>query len=336
MATKRATTRQETRTARPSVELGYKLSSEEFGPRDLVRQAAMAEEAGFTFAMISDHFHPWSDRQGQSPFVWSVLGGIAQATERLRVGTAVTCPTIRMHPAIVAHAAATAAAMMPGRFLLGVGAGENLNEHVLGAKWPPTDVRQEMLEEAVAVIRRLWEGGLQSFRGRYYQVENARLYTLPNEPPPILVAGSGPKAAALAGRIGDGFVTTDPDRELCETFRTSGGGDKPRYVEMTVCWAETEARARKTAHEIWPLSALEGPLFTELALPSHFEAAFKMVTEDKVAQAVICGPDPEPHLEEIRKAARAGYTHVFVHQVGPAQKEFMRFYREEVIPHAGR
>src|SRR5581483_11208063 len=207
--------------------IGYKLSSEEFEPRELVRQAARAEESGFGFAMISDHFHPWTDRQGQSPFVWATLGGIAQATERLTVSTGVTCPLLRIHPAIVAQAAATVAAMMPGRFGLGVGAGENLNEHVAGAKWPPTDVRHEMLKEAVTVIRRLWEGGLQDFRGRHYQVDNARLYTLPEAPPPILVAASGPKAAQLAGRIGDGLVTTEPDAGLVETFRRGGAGARP-------------------------------------------------------------------------------------------------------------
>src|SRR5581483_5674129 len=207
--------------------IGYKLSSEEFEPRELVRQAARAEESGFGFAMISDHFHPWTDRQGQSPFVWATLGGIAQATERLTVSTGVTCPLLRIHPAIVAQAAATVAAMMPGRFGLGVGAGENLNEHVAGAKWPPTDVRHEMLKEAVTVIRRLWEGGLQDFRGRHYQVDNARLYTLPEAPPPILVAASGPKAAELAGRIGDGLVTTEPDAGLAGTFRRGGAGARP-------------------------------------------------------------------------------------------------------------
>ena len=242
--------------------LGYKLSSEEFGPRDLVRQAVQAEAAGFDFALISDHFHPWTDRQGQSPFVWAVLGAIAGATERLKVGTGVTCPTIRTHPAIVAHAAASVAAMMPGRFFLGVGTGENLNEHVTGAKWPPVDVRREMLEEAVKVIRLLWQGGVRSHRGPHYTLEEARLYTLPPRPPPIMVAASGPKAARLAGRIGDGFVTPDPDRALLRTFRRAGGRGKPSFVEVTVCWARSERQARRTAHELWALAALEGSLFT--------------------------------------------------------------------------
>ncbi|TML75694.1 MAG: TIGR03557 family F420-dependent LLM class oxidoreductase, partial [Actinobacteria bacterium] len=168
-------------------EIGYALSSEEFGPNDLVTFAGKAEEAGFSFAMISDHFHPWTDAQGQSPFVWSVLGALARATERMRLGTGVTCPTMRIHPAIVAHAAATTAALMPGRFFLGVGTGENLNEHILGTRWPPLEVRQEMLEDAIEVMRTLWEGGMHSYKGRYFTIENARLYTLPEHPVPVMV-----------------------------------------------------------------------------------------------------------------------------------------------------
>ncbi len=312
--------------------LGYKLSSEEFGPRDLVRQAVGAEAAGFDFALISDHFHPWTDRQGQSPFVWAVLGAIAGATERLTVGTGVACPTIRTHPAIVAHAAASVAAMMPGRFFLGVGTGENLNEHVTGAKWPPVDVRREMLEEAVKVIRLLWQGGVRSHRGPHYTLEQARLYTLPPRPPPIMVAASGPKAARLAGRIGDGFVAPDPDRALLRTFRRAGGRGKPSFVEVTVCWARSERQARRTAHELWALAALEGSLFTKIAQPAHFEAAFKPITEAQVAAAVVCGPDPDRHLAAIRGATRAGYDHVCVHQVGPDQDGFLRFYEAEILP----
>jgi G6PDH family F420-dependent oxidoreductase len=314
------------------MELGYKLCSEEHGPRELVRFARRAEEVGFTFAMISDHFHPWTDSQGQSPFVWGVLGAVAEATERLRVGTGVTCPTIRTHPAIIAHAAASAAALMPGRFLLGVGTGENLNEHILGDRWPPPDVRREMLEEALEVIRCLWQGGVRDHRGRHYTVENARLYTLPDEPPPILVAASGPKAAELAGRLGDGLIATSADAELVRRFRQAGGGRKPRYAEVTVCWARSEAAARRTARERWPIAALSGPLVTELALPSHFEAAAKVVTEDAIAKEIVCGPDPERHVAAIRRYAEAGYDHVWVHQVGPDQEGFLDFYQREVLP----
>jgi coenzyme F420-dependent glucose-6-phosphate dehydrogenase len=316
-----------------SIELGYALSSEEHRPLALVEHARLAEAAGFSFALISDHFHPWIDRQGESPFVWSVLGGIALATDELVVGTGVTCPTIRLHPALVAQAAATAACMLPGRFFLGVGTGENLNEHVLGDRWPPADVRLEMLEEAIGVMRTLWDGGLVDHRGPHYTVENARLYTLPEEPVPVMVAAAAEQAAKLAGRVGDGFVGTSPDPAVLDAFESAGGSRKPRYGQVTVCYASSEAEARKTAHEQWPNAALKGPLAQELALPSYFEAAAEMVSEDDVAEQVVCGPDPERHLAVIEKYAEAGYDHVYIHQVGPDQDAFLRFYQSEILPH---
>jgi G6PDH family F420-dependent oxidoreductase len=318
------------------MQLGYALSSEEHAPNDLARNARLAEETGFDFALISDHFHPWIDQQGHSPFVWAVLGGIAQVTERLRLGTGVTCPTIRTHPAIIAHAAATVAAMMPGRFFLGVGTGENLNEHILGDRWPPIDVRQEMLDEAVDVIRLLWQGGEKSFYGSYYTVENARLYTLPDEPPPIYVAASGPSSGALAGLIGDGLITTSPSESVAEAFRVGGGEGKPMYGQVTVCWAKDEAEARRTAYKWWPNAAITGELGAELPLPAHFEQAAKMVTDDDVAEAVVCGPDVDRHLEQIGKYVDAGYEHVYIHQVGPDQAGFMRFYQQEIMPRLER
>src|SRR5215213_8073772 len=221
-----------TKERRPTMaEIGYSLSCEEHAPKDLVRYAQQAEEAGFSYAMISDHFHPWIAQQGQSPFVWSVIGAIAQATERLCLGTGVTCPTIRMHPALVAQAAATAATLLPGRFWLGVGTGESLNEHIVGGYWPRTDVRREMLAEAVEVIRLLWHGGVRSHRGRYYTVENAQLYTLPEQLPPILIAAGGSRAAAMAGRIGDGIITVGGEATLVDTFTALGGAGKPRHTE---------------------------------------------------------------------------------------------------------
>ena len=246
------------------MELGYAISSEEHRPLDLVDNAVRAEEAGFGFALISDHFHPWTDRQGQSPFVWGVLGGIAAKTERLVVGTGVTCPILRLHPAIVAQAAATAAAMLPGRFFLGVGTGENLNEHVLGQRWPATHVRREMLEEAIGLMRLLWEGRLESHRGRHFTLENARIYTLPDEPIDVLVAAGGVEAAELAGRIGDGLIGTAPEEAIVDAFADAGGAGKPRYAQATVCWAEREKDARRTALEWWPNAALRGPLSQEL------------------------------------------------------------------------
>jgi G6PDH family F420-dependent oxidoreductase len=252
----------------------------------------------------------WIEKQGQSSFVWAVLGGIAQATERLKVGTAVTCPTVRIHPAIIAQAAATVATMMPGRFMLGVGSGENLNEHIFGNHWPEADVRLEMLEEAVAVIRLLWQGGQQSHRGNYYTGENARVYTLPDELPPILVAASGPKAAELAGRIGDGFCATAPDKELKQQFEKAGGKGKSCYAEMPVCWAADEAEARRTAFECWPNAAIKGELSQVLPAPAHFEQAAQMLKEEDVAREILCRADPAEHLKKLNEYVEAGYTHV--------------------------
>ncbi len=313
-------------------EFGYKISSEEHGPRDLVEYAVRAEQVGFTFAAISDHFHPWTSKQGHSPFVWNVLGAIANATDRLRVLTGVTCPTIRMHPAIVAHAAASLAVMMPGRFTLGVGSGENLNEHITGARWPEVDVRLEMLAEAVEVMRLLWSGGLQSHHGKHYTVENARLYDLPDDPVPVAIAAGGKKAGELAASIGDGLVSVAPDPDLAETFKNKAGADKPRYVEVNVCWAGDEASARKTVHEWWPVAGFKGQLMQELALPSMFEAGAEMVHEEDAVATVACGPDPEVHLKEIRKFIDAGYDHVWIHQIGPDQRGFFDFYEREILP----
>jgi G6PDH family F420-dependent oxidoreductase len=222
--------------------------------------------------------------------------------------------------------------MLPGRFFLGVGTGENLNEHILGQHWPPAAVRQEMLEEALEVIRLLWQGGVRSHRGRYFTVENARIYTLPEERPPIMVAASGPDSAELAGRIGDGLISTAPQPELVQRFEAAGGAGKPRYGQVTVCWAPDEAAARREAHEWWPNAGLKGALSSELPLPAHFQQAAGMVTEEDLAQQLVCGPDPERHVARIRQFADAGFDHVYVHQVGPDQDGFFRFYAREVLP----
>lgn len=316
----------------PAVELGYALSSEEQTPAHLVRWAQRAEAAGFSFALISDHYHPWIDRQGQSPFVWTVIGAIAQATTRLRLGTGVTCPILRLHPAIVAQAAATAAALMPERFFLGVGSGENLNEHVLGDPWPEPDVRHEMLSEAIEVIRLLWQGGEQSHRGAYYTVDQARLYTLPPQPPPLYVAGGTSRAAALAATAGDGLISTAPDADLLAGFAAAGGARKPRYGQVTVCYAGSEREARRIAHQWWPNAALAGNLSWEVKTPGLFEHAVKPLREEDVAAQIVCGPDARRHCEALQAFVDAGYDHVYVHQVGPDQESFFRFYQEHVLP----
>ncbi len=314
-------------------EIGYALSSEEHAPLDMVRWAERAEQAGFGFALISDHYHPWTDKQGHSGFVWGLIGAISQRTERLVLGTGVTAPTMRIHPAIIAQAAATAATLMPGRFFLGVGSGEALNEHILGDKWPEADVRLEMLEEAVAVMRQLWEGGPQSHYGDYFVVENARVYDLPDEPVEIMVAASGEKAAELAGRIGDGLISTSAKPELIKAYEKAGGTKtSPRYGQFTVCWAESAKQAMKTAHEWWPTAALPGELSQELPMPAHFEQAAELVTPDKVAEAIVCGPDVGPIRDKIKEFADAGFSHVYIHQVGPDQEGFFRFAEEELLP----
>lgn len=312
-------------------ELGYALSSEEHAPLDLVHLAQRAEESGFTFALISDHYHPWISKQGHSPFVWSVIGGIAQATERLRLGTGVTCPTFRIHPTIIAQAAATAATMMPGRFFLGVGTGENLNEHIQGFRWPPHDIRLALLEEAVQIIRLLWQGENTSFWGDFFTVEDAHLFTVPDEIPPIMVAASGDTAAEVAGQIGDGLISTSPKKEIVEAYN-EGGGEAPRIGQLTVCWAESEEAAKETVYEIWPNSALPGELTQELRTVEHFEQAVKIVSKKEATKHIITGPDPQKHLDGIQKFVDAGYDQVYIHQIGHDQDGFFGFYEREILP----
>jgi G6PDH family F420-dependent oxidoreductase len=314
------------------VQLGYKISSEEFRPNVLVENAVKAEQAGFGHALISDHYHPWMDVQGQSPFVWGVIGGIAQRTSQLRLGTGVTAPVIRIHPAIIAQAAATAADMMPGRFFFGVGTGELLNEHITGEHWPPISIRQEMLTEAVEIIRQLWQGGYQTIDGDYYSVENARIYTLPDELPPIYVAASGPESGTLAGRIGDGLISTAPQAEVVKAFAKAGGKGKPTHAEMQVCWAETEDEGLETALKFWGYSGLPGQLSQELALPQYFQEAAQLVTKETMAKSVVAGPDAEAYHRKIQEYVDAGFEHIYLHQIGPDQDGFFGFAKRELLP----
>ena len=309
--------------------IGYFLSSEEFGAAELVRQAKLAEDAGFEALWISDHYHPWLAEQGNSPFVWSVIGAVAQATD-LPISTAVTCPTTRIHPAVIAQAAATSAVLTGGRFVLGVGTGEALNEHILGDPWPSADVRLEMLEEAVEVMRALWTGEVVEHHGTYYDVEHARLYSLPEEPVPVYVSGFGPKAAALAGRIGDGFVCTKPDEDLIETFQKSGGKGKPMQVGTKVCWGPDADEARKTAHHFWRNEALPGELAQVLPTPEHFQQASELITPDTMPTPV--GPDPDVHVEALTKFLEVGYDELYVQQIGPDQEGFFSFFADKVLP----
>jgi G6PDH family F420-dependent oxidoreductase len=314
--------------------IGYSLSSEELGPRELVRHARLAEEAGFEGLWISDHFHPWNDQQGHSPFVWSAIGAIAHATSRVKVTTAVTCPTIRLHPAIVAQAAATCAVLLEGRFVLGLGSGEALNEHIFGDPWPQADERLEMLEEAIEVIRALWQGGMQSHRGGHYRVENARIYDLPEQPPPIMISAFGPKATELAARVGDAFCTTAPVEEAVRRFREQAGERKLVAGGTKVCWAPSEERARATVHRLWPNLALPGELSQILPTPAHFEQACELVSEQAIAGQVPCGPDLQPHVEMIERYRDAGFDELYIQQVG-AQERFFELYASEILPRYG-
>jgi coenzyme F420-dependent glucose-6-phosphate dehydrogenase len=273
------------------VEIGYWLSSEEHAPRDLVENARRAEDAGFSFVLISDHYHPWVDAQGHSPFVWGVIGAIAEATERLRLGTAVTCPLIRMHPAIVAQAAATSALLMDGRFFLGVGSGELLNEHITGPRWPRADARLEMLDEALDVIRRLWKGEYETYRGKHYTVEQARLYDVPDEPPQLIVAAAAENAAQLAAKWGDGMISTAPSGEVLDAYRRAGGSD-PVYGKVTGAFAASVDEAKRIAKERSPNTAMGGTISQDLSLPRDFEAVAELVREDDLVGSLSLGSDP--------------------------------------------
>jgi coenzyme F420-dependent glucose-6-phosphate dehydrogenase len=312
------------------VAFGYHASSEEHGPADLIASVRRAEEAGLSFALVSDHYHPWLDQQGHSPFVWSVLGGIAGATERLTVGTGVTCPIMRVHPAIIAQAAATTALMMPGRFFLGVGTGEYLNEHILGEHWPPVPVRQEMLAEAIEVMRLLWRGRTESYWGDYFVVEDARIYSLPEQPPPLYVAASGPQSASLAGEHGDGLISLAPNAGVTRRFEQAGGAEKPKLAKLTVCWAESEAEARRVAFEQWASTAV--PLSTDLRTPGDFGSVARLVREEDVAGKLILGPDPQPYVDAVQQYVEAGFDHIYFHQVGPDQEGFFRFFERDLTP----
>jgi G6PDH family F420-dependent oxidoreductase len=311
--------------------IGYFLSSEEYTPAELIEQARGAERAGFTALWISDHYHPWVDAQGQSAFVWSTIGALSQVCT-LPITTAVTCPTVRIHPAVIAQAAATSAVLTGGRFRLGVGTGEALNEHIFGDAWPEADVRLEMLEEAVEIMRRLWKGGFLSHHGKHYTVENARVYTLPEKPVEILVSGFGPKSIEVAARIGDGYVSTMPDRDAVERFRSSGGGDRVCQAGFKAAFAASEDEGARIAYEKWPNSGVPGELSQVLPSPKHFEQASQLVTQDMVKESFVCGNDPSAHLEMIDKFAQAGFDEVYVANTGPNWQGLFDLYAEHILP----
>jgi G6PDH family F420-dependent oxidoreductase len=320
--------------------IGYFLSSEEHPGSELVTAAEQAEQAGFEGLWISDHYHPWLDEQGHSPFVWAVLGAIAARTTRVPVTTAVTAPIMRIHPAILAQASATTAELFGtvdgrSRFSFGVGTGEALNEHVLGDKWPTPEERLSMLEEAVAIIRELWKGETVDHDGEHYVVENARIYTTPPAVPDVLVSAFGPKALEVAARIGDGLITTSPSADDIAAYRGHGGAGRTQGG-VKVCWHEDQQQAVKIAHKYWRNSGVPGQLSQDLPTPTHFDQASQLVTEEMTAGSVPCGPDPEVHLEAIKEYVDAGFDEVYVAQMGPDQEGMIRFYEREVLPRLER
>ncbi|WP_247728281.1 TIGR03557 family F420-dependent LLM class oxidoreductase [Halovivax limisalsi] len=312
------------------VDVGYTLSSEEHGPTELVEYARRAEAAGFDFVSISDHFHPWVTAQGESPFVWSTLGGVATATDRIEIGVGVTCPTIRIHPVNVAQAVATIDVMCGDRFTFGVGTGENLNEHVVGERWPEHEVRLELLEEAMDVMRSLWTGENTSHRGEHYTVENAKLFTAPEDQPTTIVSAFGPQTAEWAADHGDGLWCSGPRDAVVDAYE-GAGGEGPRYTQLHGCYAESEDEAVETVTEIWPNGSLPGELGQELPSPRHFEQVASMVEPEAVAEsATLTDPDPEPWIESFETAVDAGYDHVYFHQIGPDQAAFFEFFEDEL------
>jgi G6PDH family F420-dependent oxidoreductase len=313
------------------VKHGLTLSGEEHSPTKLVEIAIAAEEAGFDFVSISDHFHPWIEAQGHSPFVWGVLGALSQATSDLEVGVGVTCPTVRIHPAINAHAAATAASLLEGRFTWGVGSGEALNEHILGDRWPPADIRLEMLEEAIEVVRGMWQGESFTHHGKHYTVEDARIFDLPDELPPIVVSAFGDKAVEVAARAGDGLWVTGMPAETVDKYRKAGG-EGPIWTQLSLCWDPDQEKAIDRAHEIWPNTALTGQLNQDLRTVEDFEQAVEMVDRSDIEKSLPCGPEAGPILDSIREAAKLGIDHIYLHQIGDPMDGFIDFWVDELKP----
>ncbi len=314
-------------------QFGYTMMGEQAGPKQLVRDVAHAEAAGFDFSVISDHYFPWLDAQGHSPYTWSVLGAAAQATEHIPLMTYVTCPIRRYHPALVAQKAATIQLLSDGRFTLGLGAGENLNEHVVGGGWPIAPVRHEMLTEAVEIIRALWSGESVSYRGKHFDVESAKVWDLPETAPPIGIAVSGPASCRLAGQHADVMIAVQPEEQLGEMFDAAGGRGKPRVGQIPVCYDTDERTAIDRAMEQFRWFTGGWRVNAELPLPASFEQASTTVREEDVSAKMPCGPDVERHVKAIRALEDAGFTHIALVQVGAdSQDRFIDWAERELLP----
>ncbi len=316
------------------MQLGYTMMTEQAGPTDLVEHVVAAEAAGFDFAVCSDHYFPWLEEMGHSPHAWTTLGAAAQATSRIPLMTYVTCPTFRYHPALVAQQAATLQILSDGRFTLGLGSGENLNEHVVGGGWPPADVRQEMLVEAATIIRDLFDGeGYTNFRGEHFDVESAKLFDLPETRVPIGIAVSGKQSCEIAGELADLMIGVEPKAELGEYFDAAGGAGKPRVGQMPISFGTDRAAAVTRAHTLFRWFGLGWKVNAELPGPPAFDAAGQFVREEDVASSIPCGDDVGAVIEAAREYADAGFTHLALVQIGGDQQEpFLEWSRTALMP----
>ncbi|MEU2157668.1 LLM class F420-dependent oxidoreductase [Streptomyces sp. NPDC019396] len=315
------------------VQIGYTMMTEQAGPRALVDDVVAAERAGFDFSVTSDHYFPWLEAQGHSPYAWSVLGAAAQATARIPLMTFVTCPTTRYHPAVVAQKAATMQLLSEGRFRLGLGSGENLNEHVVGRGWPSARLRLDMLEEAVEIIRNLFAGGELNHHGTHFDVVNARLWGLPDEAPPIGIAVSGERSCSLAGRLADLVIATEPKAELLDAFDRHGGVGKPRIGQLPVCYDTDRDAAVERAHDQFRWAVGGWSVNSELPGPSGFEGATKYVTPEDVAEMIPCGDDIGAFVDAVRPYVEAGFTEIALVQVGgDRQRPFIDWAEKQLLP----
>jgi G6PDH family F420-dependent oxidoreductase len=315
------------------VDIGYTMMTEQAGPRELVDHVLNAERAGFDFSVTSDHYFPWLDSQGHAPYAWSVLGAAAQATTRIPLMTYVTCPTTRYHPAVVAQKAATMQLLSEGRFRLGLGSGENLNEHVVGQGWPTANVRLEMLAEAVQIIRALFTGENVNHHGSYFDVENAKLWDLPGTPPPIGVAVSGKQSCGIAGRLGDLMIATEPGGELIEGFERHGGAGKPKVGQVPVCFDTDREAAIARAHDQFRWFGGGWKVNAELPGTDGFAGATRFVRPQDVAASIPCGDDIETFVEAVRPYVEAGFTQVALVQVGgDQQKPYLEWAERKLLP----
>jgi G6PDH family F420-dependent oxidoreductase len=315
------------------MKFGYTLMCEQAGPAQLVRDAVGAERAGYDFAVISDHYFPWLEEQGHAPFAWSVLGAVAGATDRLPLMTFVTCPIRRYHPALVAQMSATMALLAPGRFTLGLGAGENLNEHVIGGEWPAVDQRHEMLEEAVEIIRALWSGEQITRRGTFFDAVQARLFDVPETPPPLGIAVSGPASCRIAGEHADVMIAVEPNGALGEAYDAAGGAGKPRYGQQPMSYDTDERAAVTRAHEQFRWFGAGWAVNAELPGPAAFDAASQFVRPEDVAGAMPCGADVDAVVKAVQPWANAGFTHLALLQIGEqAQDGYLDWSERELLP----